>query len=149
MEPMGFPAGCCKMLINSSLSSEIMKIRIATAADYMWNTGNYSPEESLYRVLFSRFGAGSTRLLYRFNDAFVTSIASLVQVKNRHDLQRHLRLIREQLQFMDELLGELDDSGFDDRLLNELKSLKERVEVVYDVEYRAVAGQIIASVESM
>ena len=107
-EPFTFPGECGKMLINSSLSSEIMKIRIATAADYMWNAGMYDPDMSIWKVLVTRYGKTATHELYRFNDAYYTSMASMIELKLGTDQQRLVKLIRDQQEIMNESLAVLD-----------------------------------------
>ncbi|MFC2098446.1 beta-N-acetylglucosaminidase domain-containing protein [Bacteroidota bacterium] len=139
-----------KMLINSSLSSEIMKIRIATAADFMWNSEAYDPDLSIWKILVSRYGRTATHELYRFSDAYYTTLASMMGLSVGTDKQRLLRMINEQQVIMEESLRELDEllssSG---GLLNELKSLKQSLETMYEKEVKAVANQIIAVTEGM
>ncbi len=149
-ESFTLPEGTGRMLINSPLSSEIMKIRIATAADFMWNMDSYDPDLSIWKVLVSMYGINTTRELYSFNDAYFSALASVIGLKKGQDQQKHLRLIGEQLLLMEgslETLGRLP--GFDGGLLNELKSLKQSLESLYDKEMKTVAGQIIAAMESM
>ena len=94
-EPFELPGGTGKMLVNFPLSSEIMKIRMATAADYMWNAGDYDPDKSIWKVLVSRFGITVTSELYLFNDSYFTTLASMIGLKSGGDHQRLLRMIRQ------------------------------------------------------
>jgi hypothetical protein len=127
-----------------------MKIRIATAADFMWNMGCYDPELSIWKVLVSRYGIHTTRELYGFNDAYFCALASVIGLKNGIEPQKNLKLIAEKLDQMEGSLGRLGQlTGFDDAVLNELKSLKQSLEILYDSELKTVAGQIVASMESM
>ncbi len=95
-EPYMWKEGSGKMLVNASLSSEIMKIRIATAADFMWNTDGYEPDLSLYKVLVSRFGQTLTNELYDFSDSYYAALASVISLRNSQDQQRMIKQINEQ-----------------------------------------------------
>jgi len=149
-EPFELPGGGGKMLVNSPISSEIMKIRMATAADYMWNAGDYDPDKSIWKILVSRFGIPVTSELYRFNDSYFTTLASMIGLKSGGDQQRLLRMIRDQQEDMEESLNRLDVLlGSNPSLLNELKSLKQSLESIFETEIKTVANQIIAGMESM
>jgi hypothetical protein len=144
------PESTGKMLINSAVSTGIMKIRIATAADFMWNMDSYDPELSIWKVLVSRYGIPTTRELYEFNDAYFCALTSVIGLKNGIEPQKNLKLIADRLDQMEGSLGRLGQlAGFDDAVLNELKSLKQSLEILYDSELKTVAGQIVASMESM
>ena len=58
------------MYVNGSAYSEIYKIKYATVADFEWNTKDYNPEFSLWKVLVSKFGPGTARHLLEFSDAY-------------------------------------------------------------------------------
>jgi len=149
-EPFALPEGKGKMLVKASLSSEIMKLRIATAADFMWNTGDYNPDISIYKVLVSRFGEVLTTELYVFNDAYYSALASIISLRNGMEQQRTIRHINDQFELMKESLHSLDQSLVNEPvLLNELKQLKQSLESFYDAELKTVANQIIASLKSM
>ncbi len=136
--------GMEKILINTSLSSEIMKIRIATAADCLWNTGEYDPDLSLWIILVSRFGMETAHELYRYNDAFFATLSSMVLLHQGKDEQRNVRLIREQVQLMEESLARLDRMlAGHPGLLNELKSLKQNLEKVFEKEIETVTSKVI------
>ncbi len=149
-EPFTLPGEGGKMLINSSLSSEVMKIRMATAADYMWNSAAYDPDLSVWKVLVSRYGKTAALELYRFSDAYFISMASMIGLKRSSDHQRLMKTIREQQKIMEESLMELDHLLYSEqKLLNELKILKKSLEAIYKTKVKAVSVQIIAAVESM
>jgi hypothetical protein len=149
-EPFMLPEKTGKLLVNQSLSSAISKLRIATAADFMWNTADYDPDMSVYKVLLSKFGREVTGELYVFSDAYYTALASVISLKQGGDHQRLIRQANEQFSIMEDLLVILDDNLVEDPdLLNELKSLKQRLEEIYDAELKTVANQIIATLKSM
>ena len=131
-----------KIIINSPLESELMKIRIATAADYMWNTQTYDPDLSLWKVLVSRYGREAAMNLYQFNESYMTLFGSLTSLKNGTGNQRHARQIKDKLEIMQETLAILDGLIPDQpRLLNELKSLKLEMEHTFEEEMEVISTQ--------
>jgi len=139
-----------KILINSPLDSELMKIRMATAADYMWNTLTYDPDLSLWKILVSRYGHEASMNLYQFNESYMTLIGSLTTFKNGAGNQRHSRQIKDKLEVMQETLVILDGLIPDHpRLLNELKSLKLLLEKTFEDEMEAISTQVMADLDSI
>ena len=144
----GFQTG--KIIINSPLDSELMKIRIATAADYMWNTLTYDPDLSLWKVLVSRYGREAAMNLYQFNESYMTLFGSLTTLKNGTGNQRHARQIKDKLEVMQETLAILDGLiPHHPRLLNELKNLKLELEHTFQKEMEAISTQVIADLDSI
>jgi hypothetical protein len=143
----GIPAG--KIIINSRLDSELMKIRIATAADYMWNTRSYDPDLSLWKILVNWYGKDAAMNLYQFNESYMTVLGSLIALKNDTGNQRHARQIKDQIKVMQETLEILyGQIPHHPRLLNELKSLKLDLEHTFEKEVRAISTQVIAVLDS-
>jgi len=139
-----------KIIINSPLDSELMKIRMATAADYMWNTQKYDPDLSLWKVLVSRYGQEAAMNLYHFNESYMTLFGSLTTLKNGTGNQRHARQIKDKLEVMQETLAILDGLiPYHPRLLNELKSLKLGLEHTFEEEMEAVSTQVMADLDSI
>ncbi|MEE9460290.1 MAG: beta-N-acetylglucosaminidase domain-containing protein [Bacteroidales bacterium] len=139
-----------KIIINSPLDSELMKIRIATAADYMWNTLTYDPDLSLWKVLVSCYGREAAMNLYQFNESYMTLLGSLTALKNGTGNQRHARQINDELEVMQETLAILDGLiPHNPRLLNELKSLKLELEHTFEEEMEAISTQVIADLDSI
>ncbi len=139
-----------KIIINSPLDSELMKIRIATAADCMWNTQTYDPDLSLWKVLVSRYGREAAMNLYQFNESYMTLFGSLTSLKNGTGNQRHARQIKDKLEIMQETLAILDGLIPDQpRLLNELKSLKLEMEHTFEEEMEAISTQVMADLDSI
>jgi len=52
--------------MNFQPGSELDIVRMATAADFMWNVADYNPEASLWKVLRSRYGAEVARELVQY-----------------------------------------------------------------------------------
>jgi hypothetical protein len=139
-----------KIIINSPLDSELMKIRIATAADYMWNTLTYDPDLSLWKVLVSHYGREAAMNLYQFNESYMTLLGSLTALKNGTGNQRHARQINDEFEVMQETLAILDGLiPHNPRLLNELKSLKLELEHTFEKEMEAISTQVIADLDSI
>lgn len=139
-----------KIIINSPLDSELMKIRIATAADYMWNTLTYDPDLSLWKVLVFRYGREAAMNLYQFNESYMTLLGSLTALKNGTGNQRHARQINDEFEVMQETLAILDGLiPHNPRLLNELKSLKLELEHTFEKEMEAISTQVIADLDSI
>ena len=140
------PGGqAAKIIINSNIDSEIMKIRMATAADYMWNTRTYNPDFSLWKVLVSRYGREAGMNLYRFNESYMTLIGSLSAFKDDAGNQRYTRQINVQLKVMQETLTILEGLIPDQsRFLNELKRLKLDLEQRFEKEVEAASTPAMA-----
>jgi hypothetical protein len=77
--------------LNFSPLGEIDIIRTATAADYMWNTRDYNPELSLWRVLFSRYGRESAQMLVNYADQYSLILEFLLKVERNEQASRNLK----------------------------------------------------------
>jgi hypothetical protein len=134
-----------KIIINSPIDSEMMKIRIATAADYMWNTRTYNPDLSLWKVLVSRYGREAGMNLYLFNESYMTLLGTLAALRVDTGNQRTNRQITDQFEVMQETLMILEGLIPDHPgLLNELKHLKLGLEQTFKSEVEAVSTQVMA-----
>jgi hypothetical protein len=139
-----------KIIINSPLDSELMKIRIATAADFMWNSRTYDPDLSLWKVLASRYGKEAAMNLYYFNESYMTLLGFLTTLRKDTGHQRHARQIKNELEVIQETLLILDGLIPDHpRLLNELKSLKLELEHTFRDEIEAISTQVMAVLDSI
>jgi len=58
------------MYTNGAAGSEVYRIKYATVADYEWNTADYDPERSLWKVLCRLYGPTCAEALLRFNNAY-------------------------------------------------------------------------------
>jgi hypothetical protein len=145
-------AGCQikKIIINSPLESELMKIRMATAADYMWNTLTYDPDLALWKVLVSRYGREAAMNLYQFSKSYMNLFGSLTALKSGTGNQRHARQIKDELEVMQETLAILDGlMPHHPRLLNELKGLKLELEQTFKEEMEAISTQVMAVLDGI
>lgn len=66
LDPNSFYNGEC--IINLPDFSAISQIRLATAADFLWNNEDYNPDFSIWKVLVNRYGKEGALELIRFND---------------------------------------------------------------------------------
>ncbi len=139
-----------KILINSPLDTELMKIRVATAADFLWNTRTYNPDLSLWKVLVSGYGTEAAMNLYHFNESYMVVLGSIAALRNDSGNQRHARQIKDQLEIMQETLETLEKQiPHNPRLINELRSLKMNLERRFEKDVKAVSTQVMAVIDSI
>ena len=70
------------MYTNGNAYSEVYKIKFATVADYEWNTANYNPELSLWKVLCSLYGTECARELVLFNEAYYGTYEACMRMES-------------------------------------------------------------------
>jgi hypothetical protein len=139
-----------KIIINSPLGSELMRIRLATAADYMWNTLTYDPDLSLWKVLVSRYGREAAMNLYHFNESYMTLFGFLATLKTGTGHQRQARMIKNKLEVMQETLAILDGLiPNHPSLLKELEVLKLELENNFKDEMKAISTQVMADLDNI
>ena len=56
--------------INANAYRDTYKAKLATVADYLWNTAAYNPELSMWKVLCQTYGVSCAKNLLYFNDAY-------------------------------------------------------------------------------
>jgi hypothetical protein len=140
----------CKIIINSPLDSELMRIRLATAADYMWNTLTYDPDLSLWKVLVSHYGREAAMNLYHFNESYMTLFGFLATLKTGTGHQRQARMIKNKLEVMQETLAILDGLiPNHPSLLKELKVLKLELENNFKDEMEAISTQVMVDLDNI
>jgi hypothetical protein len=83
--------------VNLPANSELNRIRLATAADFMWNTKNYDPDYSLWKVLVSRYGINVARELIHFASQYGLILETELRLQKNEQIQRNLKKIREDL----------------------------------------------------
>lgn len=113
---------------NLGAGSEINLIRLATAADFMWNSAGYSPDLSLWRVLMSRYGAESARMLVDFADQYGLLLEIGQKLRTKEPLPRSLKNIQADIDKLNTLYAKLEEQmGPDQPLLRELLTLENAV----------------------
>jgi hypothetical protein len=79
-------------IINQTAYSEIDIIRLATAADFMWNTANYEPDYSLWKVLFSRYGSEVALELINYADEYGLMLEIILKLRINEQVARNLKV---------------------------------------------------------
>jgi len=121
---------------NFSANSEIDLIRLATAADFMWNTNAYNEDLSLWKVLVSRYGASVAGELIRYADLYGSVTETLTAFHTANPSSREVRSAFQTLESMKTCTASIEKfTGENSRLLFELKRLHQMLESdlkVYD-----------------
>jgi hypothetical protein len=58
------------MYVNGAADSQFYRIKLATVADYEWNTSAYIPERSLWKALVKAYGPTCAKEVLFFNEAY-------------------------------------------------------------------------------
>ena len=110
--------------INQAARTEIDVIRLATAADFMWNTRDYNPDFSLWKVLVSRYGVDAARELIHYSNQYGLMLETELKLQKNEQVQRNLKNIREQLTVLSVLTRNLEKwLGSDHPLMKDIRSL--------------------------
>jgi hypothetical protein len=118
-----------KIIVNYSANSEIEMIRLITAADYTWNSGEYDPDISVCKVLVSLYGPKVAKALVFFNDSYTSLLASILEMKNSGSNQRIIRKGEMLLADMDKQINVVRQHLMKGQHIDlELKSLRNNME---------------------
>ncbi len=110
--------------INQAARSEIDVIRLATAADFMWNTRDYDPDYSLWKVLVSRYGVDAARELIHYANQYGLMLETELKLQKNEQVQRNLKNIREDLTVLSVSTRNLEKwLGSDHPLMKDIRSL--------------------------
>jgi len=110
--------------INFTAGSELDVIRMATAADFMWNTRDYDPDYSLWKVLVSRYGVDAARELIHFANQYGLMLETELKLQRNEQVQRNLKSIREDLTTLSVSTRNLEKwLGSDHPLMKDIRSL--------------------------
>jgi hypothetical protein len=110
--------------INQAAISEIDVIRLATAADFMWNTRDYDPDYSLWKVLVSRYGVDAARELIHYANQYGLVLETELKLQRNEQVQRNLKNIREVLTVLSVSTRNLEKwLGSDHPLMKDIRSL--------------------------
>ncbi len=69
-------------IMNVGDLDELTLIRLATAADYLWNNTGYDPWLSTWKILLSRYGRETGEELVYFNDLYYNLLAVCLKLEN-------------------------------------------------------------------
>jgi hypothetical protein len=93
--------------VNFEARSEISLIRLCTAADFMWNSRDYDPDQSLWYVLVSRYGADAARELVYFADRYSLLLEIQLKLQRKETLPQNLKNIQADMDALDASLSRL------------------------------------------
>ncbi len=117
-------------LLNYAPGCEIDVIRLATAADFMWNAGSYSEEGSLWRVLMTRYGAVNARMLLKYADKYGQAMEILLRLNQKNAIARNYKNGLQIIADLTSLVGSLGESlGSQHKLVKELQQLNTNLKV--------------------
>jgi hypothetical protein len=117
-------------LVNYSPKTEIDIIRLATAADFMWNAKSYSKEGALWRVLMTRYGTFNARMLLNYADKYGLVLEVLLRLEQKNSIARNYKNGLQLLADLTSLVGALGESlGSQNSLVKELQHLNAGVKV--------------------
>jgi hypothetical protein len=108
--------------INHTANSEMDLIRLATAADFLWNTNTYTKDHSLWKVLQSRYGAEVSRELLTYADKYGLMLEIFLKMKSSGQASRNHKTGLQIMADLDLLVASIGDKlGPDHRLVKELE----------------------------
>jgi hypothetical protein len=96
-------------VINQTPTSEIDIIRLATAADFMWNSSSYSKDFALWKVLVSRYGVENARDLIIYAEKVGLMLEIILKLEMNIQVVRNVKSAQ---QVMTELTKQLSDIGY-------------------------------------
>jgi hypothetical protein len=115
--------------INADAYKDTYKAKLATVADYLWNTSAYNPELSIWKVLCQTYGAACAKELLYFNDAYYGLYQTCLRMeagKTENSLTDKSKTFMEA---MKGFLKRIDEAACAEQsLLQELEGLKDRLE---------------------
>jgi hypothetical protein len=115
-------------LLNQSRMSSIDKIRLITAADYLWNMKDYNPSVSAWKALVKVYGKGNAITLICFNDKYFQLLQQCMIIERGKADPRILKAGEEMVIELNSLWNEIKKSmAYDLGLLNEISDLKNRL----------------------
>ena len=111
---------------NADAYRDSYKAKLATVADYQWNTSAYNPELSLWKVLCRTYGpAGAKELLY-FNDAYYGLYQVCLRMQATGDREIYIQKGSAFLNALDDCLKQISESpNAGQALLQELENLRD------------------------
>ena len=112
---------------NGDAYRDTYKVKLATVADYQWNTSAYNPELSLWKVLCQTYGtAGAKELLY-FNDAYYGLYQICLRMQAAGNREAYIQKGSAFLNALDGCLKRIAESpNAGQSLLQELEGLRDR-----------------------
>jgi hypothetical protein len=113
---------------NANAYRDSYKAKLATVADYQWNTSAYNPELSLWKALNRTYGpAGAKELLY-FNDAYYGLYQICLRMESQGKRDAYIRDGEAFIKDMAVRLKRIEEAAYDRQTLQqELEGLGKRL----------------------
>jgi hypothetical protein len=114
--------------INADAYRDTYKAKLATVADYLWNTAAYDPELSMWKVLCRTYGAACAKELLYFNDAYYGLYQICLRMEAGEAGNTFTDKGRAFIEAMNDCLQQIDEAGCDGQTLRqELEGLGNRL----------------------
>ncbi|MFP4047701.1 MAG: hypothetical protein ACLFT4_08100, partial [Bacteroidales bacterium] len=110
----------------------IKKIQLSTLANYLWNSENYNPDESLYISLIKTFGKENTINLIEFNQLYMGLYEWCLRNKNQAMRRKNMKTAEEYIQKMNVLTDQFEQKMENDKMKNTLIHMKNELESFYN-----------------
>jgi hypothetical protein len=111
-------------IVNLPVNSEIEIIRLATAADFMWNAATYSKDYSLWKVLFSRYGKENARYLVEYADKYGLILETLEKIKLNIQKSRNIKSGQLYIADLTAILAKISDKlGANSQIVKDLQDV--------------------------
>jgi len=111
-------------IVNLPATSEIEMIRLATAAEFLWNSKTYSAEYSLWKVLTSRYGAENARDLILYTDKYGLLLEMMIRFEMKAHSPRNMKAGQQVMSELTSILAVISDRlGTQNKLVKELQSI--------------------------
>ncbi len=119
-------ASCC--IINQNEYSSLSKIRLMTAADYLWNMKGYKPAESIWKALFNLYGKEEAIRLIRFTDKYYELLQLCMILEKEKFNQKNYKSGENIIVALNTQWNEITkDLSSEIELLNELSDIKNQL----------------------
>jgi hypothetical protein len=111
-------------LVNQPVNTEIEVIRLATAADFLWNARTYSKDYSLWKVLMSRYGVDNARELIIFADKYGLMLEVILKLEMKSQIARNIKSGQQVMAELTSLVAKISENlGSQHNLVKELQLL--------------------------
>ncbi len=117
-------------IVNLPALSEIEIIRLATAADFLWNGSSYSKHYALWKVLVSRYGIENARILIEYADTYALLLETLSKLNSKIQVTRNIKNGQTYITDLTSILARISDNlGIHHRLVKNLQVLNAQLRV--------------------
>jgi hypothetical protein len=111
-------------LVNQPVTSELEIIRLATAADFLWNSGTYSKDYALWKVLMSRYGVDNAHEMIIYAEKYSLMLEVILRLEMKGQITRNLKSGQQILTDLTSLVARIGESlGSQHKLVKELQLL--------------------------